>query len=121
MTNSPAPKTTVPYMIQAGLAFGIALVTIIVGELQLPVTDWARAFLALGTVFLVSSSFTLAKCIRDAQETGNVVNRVDQARLDRLLAEFDPFQVTPMPAPQPPFHPDFNPPYTQSTPMNQAA
>jgi hypothetical protein len=96
MTNATAPKTTVPYMIQAGIAFSIALVTMIVGQLCLPVSPWTRAFLALGTTFLVSSAFTLAKCIRDQQETGSVLNRIDQARLDRLLAEFDPFHVTPL-------------------------
>jgi hypothetical protein len=47
----------------------------------------------MGTVFLVSSAFTLAKVVRDQHETGNVVNRIDQARLDRLLAEFDPYHV----------------------------
>jgi hypothetical protein len=41
----------------------------------------------------VTSTFSLAKCVRDAQESGAVVSRLDQVRLDRLLAEFDPYQV----------------------------
>jgi hypothetical protein len=41
----------------------------------------------------VSSSFTLAKVIRDAQESNAVVTRVDEARLERLLAEHDPFRT----------------------------
>jgi hypothetical protein len=43
----------------------------------------------------VTSAFTLAKCIRDHQESTEVVSRVDQARLDKLLAEHDPFKVHP--------------------------
>jgi len=102
MTNSPATKTTPAFYLQAILSFGIALAVVIVGEIYLPVPAWTRAFLALGTVFLVSSSFTLAKVIRDQQETENVVSRIDQARLERLLAEFDPYRVpTPPPAPEP--------------------
>lgn len=54
---------------------------------------WTRAFLAVGTVFLVSSTFTLAKCVRDHQETESVVSRLDAARIDRLLAEFDPYRM----------------------------
>lgn len=101
MTNSPATKTTPAFYLQAILSFGIALAVVIVGEIYLPVPAWTRAFLALGTVFLVSSSFTLAKVIRDQQETENVVSRIDQARLERLLAEFDPYRVpTPPPAPE---------------------
>jgi len=36
---------------------------------------------------------TLAKVVRDRQEVGQMVSRVDQARLDKLLAEHDPFKV----------------------------
>jgi len=39
-----------------------------------------------------TSSFTLAKCIRDAQESQAVAARLDQARVDRILAEHDPFR-----------------------------
>jgi hypothetical protein len=42
--------------------------------------------------YVVTSSFTLAKCVRDNQETSQVVNRVDQVRLERFLAEHDPFK-----------------------------
>ena len=43
--------------------------------------------------YVVTSSFTLAKCIRDHQESTEVVSRVDQARLDKLLTDHDPFKV----------------------------
>lgn len=48
-----------------------------------------RAFLALGLLYVVTSSFTLAKRIRDRQEEAAIASRVDQARLDKLLAEQD--------------------------------
>lgn len=93
MTTPTAPKNTTAFFAQAALSFGLALTGMISGELYLPANGWMRGFLALGTVFLVTSSFTLAKCVRDAQETGTVISRLDQARLERLLAEFDPYQV----------------------------
>jgi hypothetical protein len=40
-------------------------------------------------LYTVTSAFTLAQVIRDRQEEGTVVGRVDQARLDKLLAEQD--------------------------------
>jgi hypothetical protein len=33
-----------------------------------------------------------AKCVRDAQENQYVVSRIDQARVDRILAEHDPWK-----------------------------
>lgn len=92
MTNPPS-RTTSAFFAQAGIAFGLAAVGVIGGEIYLPVSGWPRAFLVLGTIFLVTSSFTLAKVIRDAQDSGSVVSRLDQARLERLLAEFDPYKV----------------------------
>lgn len=95
--NTPSSKTTAAYVLQSILSFVIALTVVIIGEVNLPVAGWTRAFLALGTVFLVSSTFTLAKCIRDQQESESVVSRLDQARIERLLAEFDPFRVPAVP------------------------
>ena len=99
--NTPAAKATSAYVLQAALSFGIALAVVVIGECYLPVPNWTRAFLAIGTVFLVSSSFTLAKTIRDQQESSSVVNRLDQARLERLLAEFDPYRPPTVADPQP--------------------
>lgn len=92
--NTPAiSKTTAAFFVQAGLSFAIALGAVILGIAYLPVDAWMRAFLALGSVFLVTSSFTLAKCVRDAQETSQIASRLDQARVDKILAEHDPFQL----------------------------
>lgn len=93
MTSTPASKSTPAVYLQAILSFGIALAVVIIGEVYLPVPGWTRAFLGLGTVFLVSSAFTLAKCVRDQQDTETVVSRIDQARLERMLAEYDPYRV----------------------------
>ncbi|RIQ10975.1 hypothetical protein [Jiangella rhizosphaerae] len=48
--------------------------------------------LGLGTIYLVTSAFTLAKCIRDQQEDTALTKRLDQARVDKLIAEHDPFR-----------------------------
>ena len=93
MNPNTSVKTTPAYLAQSVISFGVALMVVILGELKLPVDGWTRAFLGIGTLFLVSASFTLAKVIRDQHETENVVSRLDQARLERLLAEFDPYRV----------------------------
>jgi hypothetical protein len=45
-------------------------------------------------LFVVSSSFTLAKVIRDQQEAATIRVRLDEARLEKLIAEHDPFATT---------------------------
>lgn len=97
MTNNnaaPLPtRNTNAFFLQAGISFGIALLSMVFAICYLPVDNWVRAFLALGTLFLTTSSFTLAKCVRDAQENQAVAARLDQARVDKILAEHDPFRV----------------------------
>lgn len=84
---------TAAFFVQAALSFALALVSVAVGIAWLPVDSWQRGFLALGLVFLVSSTFTLAKCVRDRQESQEVTHRVDQARIDKILSEHDPFDL----------------------------
>ena len=92
MSTPTQNKTTNAFYAQAGISFGLALLSMVVAVLYLPVDPWIRAFLALGTLYLTTSAFTLAKCVRDAQETSSVVNRLDQARVDKILADHDPFR-----------------------------
>ncbi len=92
-SNHHSPKNTNAFFLQAGISFGVALLTMIFAILYLPVEPWIRAFLGLGTMYLTTSAFTLAKCVRDAQENQTVVSRLDQARVDKLLAEHDPFRA----------------------------
>jgi len=92
MTSTSIPtSSTAAFYLQAAVSFGVALVAVGTGIAYLPVDAWVRGFLAIGTLFLVSSCFTLAKCVRDQQEASTVRVRVDEARLEKLMAEHDPF------------------------------
>ncbi|WP_203955115.1 YiaA/YiaB family inner membrane protein [Planotetraspora mira] len=88
-----APTTTTAFYVQSVISFGVSVTALAVGVAYLPVNGWVRAFLSLGLLYVVTSTFTLAKCVRDRQEESTLVGRVDQARLDKLLAEHDPFKV----------------------------
>ena len=91
MTTTPLlPRDTTAFFAQAALSFGVAALAVGIGITYLPVDRWIRGFLAVGCLFLVSSSFTLAKCVRDAQES---TAAEDQARIGRLLAEHEPYSV----------------------------
>ncbi|GAB2756520.1 YiaA/YiaB family inner membrane protein [Nocardioides salsibiostraticola] len=94
MSNQSAPtKNTQAFFFQAVASFGIALLGLLWALLYMPMDAWQRGFLAMTCLFLVSSSFTLAKVIRDAQDDKYVVSRLDQARVDKILAEHDPFKA----------------------------
>jgi hypothetical protein len=91
-TRTPVTTpTTTAFLAQAIISFAVAFGSVAVAVVSIPADNWVRAFFALGLLYLVTSTFTLAKCIRDRQEVDTISSRVDQARLDKLLAEHDPY------------------------------
>ncbi|MFP3990258.1 YiaA/YiaB family inner membrane protein [Streptomyces sp. E11-3] len=94
MTDAPIKQQdTNAYYGMAVASFMISLGAVTAAVLYMDVDVWVRAFLGIALLYLVTSSFTLAKVIRDRQEVGQIVSRVDQARLDKILAEHDPFKT----------------------------
>ena len=95
MTSSLAStaKNTTAFAAQAAISFGASLFAMLVAVYFMPADPWIKGFLALGTLYLTTSAFTLAKVIRDQQEDQRVFHRLDQARVDKLLAEHDPFRA----------------------------
>ncbi|MGW7577302.1 YiaA/YiaB family inner membrane protein [Streptomyces sp. NPDC054765] len=90
-TPSIQRPTTTAFFVQAALSFGLSPAALVIGIVKLPVGPWERGVLAIGLVFVVFSAFTLAKRIRDRQEVEEVTNRVDKARIDKILIEQDVF------------------------------
>ncbi len=90
--NEIKPQQTSAFYVQSVVSFGVAVTAVAIAIVYLPTTSWVRAFLALGMLYLVTSSFTLAKCVRDRQEVSAVHSRIDEAKLERFLAGHDPFR-----------------------------
>lgn len=90
--ESRTTKNTTAFYAQAAVSFSVALMGLLFAVLYMPGDAWMRAFIGMSTLFLVSSSFTLAKVIRDNQENAAIYSRLDQARVERILAEHDPFR-----------------------------
>ena len=67
-TYAPQPRSTPQFFLQSMLSFGASAVGVGAGVIFLPVDLWIRAFLGLGLLYVITSTFTLAKCVRDRQE-----------------------------------------------------
>jgi hypothetical protein len=96
MSIAVAPKQTPAFYMQAIVSFVVSVLAVLGGIAYLPVDSWTRGFLIVGVLYAITSTFTLAKCVRDQHDTQTVVHRVDEARLDKFLAEHDPFRVGPL-------------------------
>ena len=60
-----------------------------VGILFAPIDIWIKAYFAMGAALLVQSCITMTKTLRDVHEGGRLVNRIEDARAERLLMEIE--------------------------------
>jgi len=78
------------WVVQAWVAFVLALSATTIGVLNIPETGadtWVKGYLGMGVLFTVVSTFNLGKTVRDMHEANKLVARVDEARVERILAE----------------------------------
>lgn len=68
-------------------SFAASLLFMLGGICLLPIDLWMRAFLFVGALMVVQSSITLTKTQRDVHESTRLINRVEDARTEKLLME----------------------------------
>jgi hypothetical protein len=68
-------------------SFCAAAFMVAVGVYFLPLDLWVKGYLAMGIITLVQSCVTLTKTVRDMHESGKLVNRIEDAKAERILME----------------------------------
>ncbi len=56
------------------------------GVFFLPIDLWIKGYLLMGLLMLVSSTIIVTKTIRDVEEAKKLVNKIEEAKTERLLA-----------------------------------
>ncbi len=82
-------KDSPQWIFQVWASFIIAAALTLGGIYVLPADFWVKGYLLMGMLFTVGSSFTLAKTIRDNEESRKLVNRIVDAKTEKLLTEFE--------------------------------
>jgi hypothetical protein len=68
-------------------ANALASISLVLGGIFfLPLDLWIKGYLVMGVAMLVSSVTILTKTMRDVQESGKLVNKLEEARTEKLLA-----------------------------------
>jgi len=58
------------------------------GIVYLPVDLWVKGFMAMGVLYVIGTSFTLAKTLRDQHEAHKLINRISDAKTEKILKEY---------------------------------
>jgi len=83
--NQQAAQHTSTWVTFTYASFIGALLMVAAGVVLMPMDLWIKGYFAMGIVMLIQSCITLTKTIRDVHESGKLVNRIEDAKAERLL------------------------------------
>ncbi len=77
---------------QTWLSFLLSVGGLAIGIIYLPVEPWVKAYMGMGTAFAVGSTVSLSKTLRDQHEAKQMTARIDEAKVEKLLADHHPLR-----------------------------
>ena len=80
---------TTAWNVQVWVSWIVSTGATLGGGYFLPVDPWMKGYMLLGTLFMLGATFTLAKTVRDNHEARRLRNRINRAKADKLLKEFE--------------------------------
>ena len=93
MAKYSAPQVhSSAWITQAWASLIISISATATGILYLPVDSWIKGYLGMGFLFTIGSTVSISKTVRDIHESNKFTSRIDEAKLEKLLAEYDPFK-----------------------------
>ena len=70
-------------------SFAASVIMVALAIVFLPLDIWIKGYFAIGMAMLVQSSITVTKTLRDQHEGAKLVNRIEDAKTERLLMEIE--------------------------------
>lgn len=70
------------------VSFLVSLTGMSIGISMLPLEIWAKGYLGMGLFFLVNSTICVSKTLRDKHEFDRIINRVEEAKTEKILKEY---------------------------------
>ena len=87
--SGPKPQNSRSWVGFCYFAFAAAVGMMALGIVWLPVDFATRGYLAMGVAMLIQSTIILTKTLRDEHEGSLLHRRIEDARVDELLARAD--------------------------------
>jgi hypothetical protein len=85
--NNPVLHHSQSWIVFTYVSFVAALAMVVVGIILMPLDLAMKGYLAMGVAMLIQSCITLTKTLRDNDEAGKLVSRIEDARTERLLMD----------------------------------
>jgi hypothetical protein len=87
MNNTYLPKDTGAWRMFTIASFGIAAAMMAGGIYFMEASFAAKGFYAMAAIMLVHTSITITKTLRDAEEANRFMNKLEDAKTEKLLMD----------------------------------
>lgn len=81
-------SNTQSFFVLSWLSFAIAFAGSLIGIYFIPMDIYAKAFLGMAYLFSISACFMVAKVVRDKQESGMLINKIEKAKTEKLINKY---------------------------------
>lgn len=88
MTVEEMQSHSTGWLLFVKCSFVLSLAALIAGIVFIPADLVVKGYLTIAGLFLVSSTITLAKTLRDEHESQRLIHKLSEARTKQLLQEY---------------------------------
>lgn len=88
MNETDIQSHSVAWLFYVKASFAISLIAMAAGILFMPGDYMLKGYLALGSLFMVSSTFTIAKTLRDEHESQRLIQKISDAKTSKIIKEY---------------------------------
>ena len=89
MTANVTPKDSSAWKMFTMVSFGVAASMMAGGIYFMEASFAAKGFYAMAAIMLDHTSITITKTLRDSEEAGRFINRIEEARTEKLLMDIN--------------------------------
>jgi len=88
MDNTTIQSNSASWMFFIKFSFAIAIISMTTGIMFMPGGILVQGYFAICALFLMSSTITLSKTLRDEHESQRLISKINQAKTSKILNEF---------------------------------
>jgi hypothetical protein len=70
------------------ISFVLSVLAVIAGIVMMPIDLVMKGYMAVSALFLVNSTITLSKTLRDEHESERLINKISEAKTRKIIKEF---------------------------------
>ncbi|MBL4795602.1 MAG: hypothetical protein JKY24_08915 [Pseudomonadales bacterium] len=86
--NSDIQSNSSGWLFYVKASFAVAIIAMAFGIVFMPADILAKGYMSLCALFLVSSTITLSKTMRDEHESSKLINKISEAKTTKILKEY---------------------------------